>query len=678
MSKIFNLLIASLICIQVAQAQIPTVQNVSSAGGDNFDDPKSVVVSPNGEVYIVGLFQNTVNLTATTGPITLTSQGGKDILILKYAMNGSLLSAVSIGSAADERVGKAALSPQNTLFITGSFANTIDLDPSPTGTAQHTPSLMGQFSPENDLFIAQYSTSLTYQSAMVFANASATSILQAFPMAVEFDAQGNLYCYGHFLGTFDFDNGPSTDLHTSSINHDYFVFKYNANMEFQWGLAAGGDDNYEFIYDILTYPNGDMLLLGSYSGTADLDPSPAVQIFSSVDGRSDIFMIKINSNGATQWIKTLEGSGQDIVNSAAFDAAGNFLIAGYYGLFSGSTFDADPDPTNVVSLIHNGGTDALIAKYNPDGNLIWAKSMNSPNAENYNKINIDAAGNIYLNGTFTWYADFDLDPNQLYQLFPARTTSDSFLAKYDPAGNLIYALNLGGTNADNALDAHLLGPDHIILTGSFIGTLDYTPTTSGARTQALTATSAGITDIYMLNVDTQAAPLPLTMLSFDGIYTNQKLHLNWLTTSEQHISHFEVQKSLNGLKFEAITKIEAIGNNQTEQNQYNYEALLQSDAYFRLKIVESNGQSSYSKMLFFRNPISTSPTIKLSPNPSSNSLFLENMSKDMPANYQIINTLGQVVKAGVLTKNTLTIANLPNGMYYLKLAVGKPLRFVKN
>ena len=94
----------------------------------------------------------------------------------------------------------------------------------------------------------------------------------------------------------------------------------------------------------------------------------------------------------------------------------------------------------------------ILAKYNPNGNIVWLKKANgttittpfgSLNAAGANKIAIDNNGYIYVAGGFTGNGTFDSTT------ITAFGNTDAFLAKYDNNGTLIWVKNFGGNGTDN-------------------------------------------------------------------------------------------------------------------------------------------------------------------------------------------------------------------------------------
>lgn len=93
------------------------------------------------------------------------------------------------------------------------------------------------------------------------------------------------------------------------------------------------------------------------------------------------------------------------------------------------------------------------------------------------------------------------------------------------------------------------------------------------------------------------AALPLELLSFDGKKVDQHVDLNWETTNEVNTAYFDVERSPNGVEFEAIGQVEAV--NRPGNHQYLHQDMkpLNGLNYYRLKQVDQDGKSTYTKVI---------------------------------------------------------------------------------
>ena len=184
------------------------------------------------------------------------------------------------------------------------------------------------------------------------------------------------------------------------------------------------------------------------------------------------------------WARGHIGTQDTFSEDVATDVVGNVYTTGSFD----QTTDFDPG-TGVLNLTSAGNSDIYVSKLTANGDLAWAFSMGSITSDAGTGIATDAAGNVYVSGSFSGTVDFDPGPGTTTLAGGGR-----FLCKFDTNGNLISAFGFPGTlsiDFSMAVDA----ADNLYITGGFSGTADFDP---GVGT--FTMTSAGSTDIFVLKL----------------------------------------------------------------------------------------------------------------------------------------------------------------------------------
>jgi hypothetical protein len=156
------------------------------------------------------------------------------------------------------------------------------------------------------------------------------------------------------------------------------------------------------------------------------------------------------------WAKRLGASGNESGTAVAVDAGGNIFVAGY---FQGSVDFGGGLLTSV------GGYDLILAKYSPSGAHLWSKRFGSSGNELVSSIALDAAGNIFLGGSF--YGTGNFGGANLNSAGDA----DAFLAKFSPQGDPIWAQRFGGNMPDVINKIAVDSQGNVVATGFFQGTV---------------------------------------------------------------------------------------------------------------------------------------------------------------------------------------------------------------
>jgi hypothetical protein len=133
---------------------------------------------------------------------------------------------------------------------------------------------------------------------------------------------------------------------------------------------------------------------------------------------SGYYLSKYDAGGNAVWAMNIPGEW----HNQETDAQGNLYITGRY---SGTV------SLGAYTFTSAGTNDILLAKLDPAGNVLWAKTYGGQGQDNVHAIAIDNSGNIILTGQFSQTAIFDnvMLSDQTFSLH-------FFLLKTDPAGTL--------------------------------------------------------------------------------------------------------------------------------------------------------------------------------------------------------------------------------------------------
>ncbi len=140
------------------------------------------------------------------------------------------------------------------------------------------------------------------------------------------------------------------------------------------------------------------------------------------------------------------------------------------------------------------------------------------------------------------------------------------------------------------------------------------------------------------------AVVPIILTDFKGLLNNQQVVLNWKTSTEINSSHFDVQRSLDGINFEKIGSVPAHGNSSAV-NTYELtdKVPVEGVNYYRLKTVDLNGSFVYSSVVIIKIGNSIKGYITVNPNPAHGNIRLKfNGIEKGIYNVVLSNPLGKV------------------------------------
>jgi hypothetical protein len=215
-------------------------------------------------------------------------------------------------------------------------------------------------------------------------------------------------------------------------------FQTGFSQDLLWGRQIGGLNN-ELTYSITTDLAGNSYTAGSFQGTVDFDPGTGIyNLTSAVTG---IFILKLDPSGNFIWVKQMGGTGYAEPYCIALDRNGNIYTTGYFS----DTIDFDPGTAFFNLNPTNSWGDAFISKLDPNGNFLWAEAI-SGNIEDIGfALTTDDSMYVYATGYFQGTAD--LNPGQAVSNYTALGYEDIYILKLDSSGSLVWAKQLGGSDA---------------------------------------------------------------------------------------------------------------------------------------------------------------------------------------------------------------------------------------
>lgn len=431
------------------QAQAPDFVWARQAGGTEGDAASRIAVDASGNSYVTGIFRG----IASFGTTDLTSSGNADIFIAKYDASGNVLWAKQAGGQDIDASKNIAVDNSGNSYITGEFQGSATFG-----------SITLNSSGNYDAFIAKFDAS----GDVLWAKQSGGAGLEV-GRGIAVDSSGNSYITGYFDGSATFD---STTL-TSSGSYDVFIAKYDATGNFQWAEGAGSSGE-DFGRNVAIDGSGNSYITGTFRGLASFGSTMV-----SSSGIEDIFIAKYDASGNVLWAKKAGGTNKDAASGIDVDDNGNSYITGE---FQGNATFGSTMLTSTSFL-----PDIFIAKYDESGNVLWAKSAGGSNSDYGRNIEVDGSGKSFITGEFEGSASFGST---------SLTTSggvDIFIARYDDAGNALWATRAGGNLEDRAAGIALDGIGNTYISGYFIGEASFGNTT---------ITSSGASDIYIAKLST--------------------------------------------------------------------------------------------------------------------------------------------------------------------------------
>jgi hypothetical protein len=248
-----------------------------------------------------------------------------------------------------------------------------------------------------------------------------------------------------------------------------------------WATYYGGA-----LYDagncVATDASGNVYLAGYTNSTTGIASGGFQNAYGG--GTYDAFLVKFDASGNRLWATYFGYNNNDHAYAIAIDHAGNVYLAGGTSSVSGIASGG------FQNTYGGGNYDAFLVKFDASGNRLWATYYGGAGWEEAYGVATDTAGNVFLAG-FTNSSGGIASGG--FQNSYGGGSYDSFLVKFNAAGNRLWATYYGGPGAEG-YDGNSVCTDHsgnIYLTG-------WTSSTTGIASGGFQNTAGGSQDAFLV------------------------------------------------------------------------------------------------------------------------------------------------------------------------------------
>lgn len=390
--------------------------------GENSNDGNAVAVDSNGNVYMAGVFTNTIRLDGVT-----MIQDSKDLntYIVKYDTDGKhvwhkILRPQQQQSSDDHHhhnhekgekhshfhpianhITDMKIDKENNFYITGYFSKSIDFDPSEKEYLMTADTAL-------DAFIAKYNA----QGDFIWGKTlKGDGVNKSNSLTI--DSENNVY----FTGTFN------KKAHLGELNvQDYggngiVIGKLNKNGKELWlkQITNTKNNSGNCIY---ADKNDNLFLvgnIGSRTEFVELD-----KVLEVNENAANLLMAKLNTKGEYQWVRSVKTKNYSVGESILTDSYNNVYVSGY---FAGSIESAEKE-----MVFSSGREDGFIMMLDEDANIIYTYPLGGTDHDRATKMVIHKDNSLVIIGNHK--GPFYINPTIFADFVEFRGTTDAFIIKF--------------------------------------------------------------------------------------------------------------------------------------------------------------------------------------------------------------------------------------------------------
>ena len=322
--------------------------------------------------------------------------------------------------------------------------------------------------------------------------------------AIATDQNGNVFVAGSFTGSAHVADTFLTGYGSSEA----FIAKYTSEGEFLWARVISGPEE-DIARGLVTDNLGNAFVVGHFTDTVVFSVSDSDTIAAKSEGQQDVFVAKYSSDGTLVWHLTGGGLGNDTGTDIDwYQWSGKLYVSG--GFENRAKF-------GTATVLSNGLTDAFVLKLTVDGDAQWIKKGGGLEHDIAASIAVDQTNeSIFITGDFYDRANFEEEEIE------AIGSSDVYLAKFKPNGEMDWVRTGGGTSVDVATNVATDLNGKVYVSGYYQGTTFF---------QNHSATAISYNDVFLSQFDEIGNCNWLSSAGSWGLDNSSGLAVNWDGTS---------------------------------------------------------------------------------------------------------------------------------------------------
>jgi hypothetical protein len=208
------------------------------------------------------------------------------------------------------------------------------------------------------------------------------------------DSGDNVYAVGTIVGSekYGFGNGVSANGGSTGINP--VLVKYDSSGQALWSATTEGSSGECDFNGVAADSKGDIYVVGSQQGMGSCVYGSGVNGTWSSEGSA--LLVKYNNSGRAMWAKTVSSSkGKVQYWAVAVDSSDHVYVSGDQTGTGVANYGS-----NITESGSSSGSNATLAKYDSNGQVVWVRTSNSGAGESsFTGVAVDSSDNVFVVGS---------------------------------------------------------------------------------------------------------------------------------------------------------------------------------------------------------------------------------------------------------------------------------------
>lgn len=391
---------------------------VNQLGSNSWDRVSGIACDDKSNLYVAGNFSGTM----VCNHLKVKAAGNRDVFVVAFNEKGNIKSLVTPDDARINQVNCMISTSDNQLIL---------------GGMSREPDSISDNDSDDRLCIVKTSArgKVQWMTTLIPDAGASLFLLEA--------DEHFIFAAGFFQGTLSVQD----TVIRSQGGKDIFIIKLNQTGELQKIISVGSQED-DIPSSMTVTPSGAVYLSGTYGKSFYWDDL----YLTSATGKTHGFIASLNNELKACRKKEIHGDDYLDIASITSDTASNIIAAGSFNL---NLYLEDSTMTS------RGYSDCFIAKYHPDGEKIWSRSLGTWYYDHTNKIITDNLGGIILTGSIgdTLVAD------SIY--LPAQSRNTAVAMQFTASGSVVWGDCISGEGSYFGKEVMLDKKGNLYFAGGF-------------------------------------------------------------------------------------------------------------------------------------------------------------------------------------------------------------------